>query len=173
MYAPEVTSQLAKEYASEGFSNRQIAKKLGIGYTSLYKWIAQYPEFKEALNRGKDVVNIELKDAMIKTAIGYFVEEEETVVILDVETHTATSINKTTKKKYIAPNATMQVFLAKNRMPEEFKEVNRQEITGADGKPLQVKSNYDLSLLTEDELLKLREIMVKANATTSESTDNK
>ena len=64
---------------------------------------------------------------MLKTAAGYDVEEEETTVILDKDKQPK-SYRKTSRKRHIPPNPTMQIFLAKNRMPEEFRDVNRHEV---------------------------------------------
>lgn len=169
-YKPESMLNLVESYAMDGYSDKQIAEKLGIGQSTLYEWLLKYPEFAEALKKGKEAVNAELKIAMMKTAMGYFVEEEETVAILDVKTSTPTSYKKTTRKKYVPPNGTLQIFLSKNRMPEQFRDVNKHEISGPNGQPLQVEKGYDLSKLSKEELLNLREILVKANA--EQSPDN-
>ena len=107
----------------EGFKDREIAKKLGIGKTTLYEWVAQYPEFRDALKRGKEPVNAEIKAAMLKTAFGYFVNEEEQTMTIHPQTREVLSYRKNVKKRYIPPNATMQLFLAKNRMPEIFSNI--------------------------------------------------
>lgn len=127
-YEPEISPKLAESYAMEGFKDREIAKKLGIGKTTLYEWAAQYPEFRDALKRGKEPVNADIKAAMLKTAFGYFVNEEEQTITYNPQTHEATSIKKTIKKRYIPPNGTTQFFLAKNRMPELFRDVYKRDM---------------------------------------------
>jgi len=172
-YDPEVTPKLAESYAMDGFSDKQIAEKLGIAECTIYDWANRHPEFSEALKRGKEPVNAELKIAMMKTAMGYYVDEEETVTILDVNTRTPTSYKKTTRKKYIPPNGTLQIFLSKNRMPEQFRDVNKHEISGLNGQPIKIDNGYDLSKLSKEKLLQLREILVEANAEyTSDNTGN-
>ena len=64
---------------------------------------------------------------MEKSAKGYYVEEEETVVYLDRDKRPK-SYSKVVKKRYIPPSTTTQIFLAKNRMPEDFRDVHRQEV---------------------------------------------
>ena len=167
-YDPAVTPKLVEGYAMEGFSDIQIAEKLGIAQSTFYNWASKYVEFSEALKRGKEPVNADLKIAMMKTATGYFVEEEETVTIFN-KNQIATSSKKTTRKKYIPPSPTMQIYLANKRLPEQFRDVNRHEISGVDGQAVQVSSGYDLSRLSKEQLLKLREILVEANA---EQTSN-
>ena len=126
-YDPEVMPQLAEQYASEILTDAQIAAKLGIHISTFIDWQKKYSEFSEAIKRGKAVSNVALVKSMQKTAAGYDVEEEETTVILDKDKQPK-SYRKTTRKRHIPPNPTMQIFLAKNRMPDEFRDVNRHEV---------------------------------------------
>lgn len=135
-YDPEITPRLAEGYAMEGFTDAEIADKMGIALSTFYKWQKQFSEFSESLKKGKEPVNAELKMGMVKTALGYFVDEEQTVTILDVETRKPVSYKKVNTRKYVAPSPTMQIFLAKNRMPGLFKDVNRHELTGKDGESI-------------------------------------
>ena len=64
---------------------------------------------------------------MHKTAEGYYVDEEETVVYLDRDKQPK-SYSKIVKKRYIPPSTTTQIFLAKNRMPDDFHDVNRHKV---------------------------------------------
>ena len=64
---------------------------------------------------------------MHKTAEGYYVEEEETVVYFD-KNKQPKSYSKIVKKRYIPPSTTTQIFLAKNRMPDDFHDVNRHKV---------------------------------------------
>ena len=126
-YDAEKHPQLAESYAKAGYSDKQIASMLGIAEGTLYDWENKYPEFSKAIKRGKEPANEELKVSMMKTATGYYVEEEETVARLDPDKQVL-GYTKVVKKKYIPPNSTMQIFLAKNRMPEEYRDVNRHEV---------------------------------------------
>ena len=126
-YDQEVTPKLAEEYASEVLTDAQIAMKLGISHDTYHKWQKRYPEFADALKRGKAVSNVALVKAMQKSAEGYYVEEEETVVYLTKDKKPK-SYRKTLMKRYIPPSTTTQIFLAKNRMPDDFRDVHRQEV---------------------------------------------
>ena len=121
------TPILAEKYASEILTDSQIASRLGISYTTFQDWNKKYPEFSSAIKRGKATSNAELLKTMKKTAEGYYVEEEETVVNLD-KNKEPKSYSKVVKKRYIPPSTTTQIFLAKNRMPEDFRDVNRHEV---------------------------------------------
>ena len=127
-YDPLTTPALAEEYAGELLTDAQIAAKLGISHTTFMDWQKKYPAFSIAIKRGKEASNVALIQAMHKTAEGYYVEEEETVVYLD-KNKQAKSYSKTVKKRYIPPSTTTQIFLAKNRMPDDFHDVNRHNVT--------------------------------------------
>ena len=127
-YDPLTTPALAEEYASEVLIDPQIAAKLGIHLETYYVWQKKYPEFSSAIKRGKTASNQNLVKAMQRTATGYDIEESETTVILD-KNKEPKGYRKTTRKRHIPPNTTMQIFLAKNRMPEYFRDVNQQEVS--------------------------------------------
>ncbi len=126
-YDPKSTPVLAEQYAKEILTDAQIAAKLGIHIDTYYVWQKKFPEFSEAIKRGKAVSNVDLLQAMKKSAEGYFVEEEEMIVNLDRDKNPK-SYSKVVKKRYIAPSTTTQIFLAKNRMPEDFRDVNKHEV---------------------------------------------
>ena len=126
-YDPSTMPELAEKYAREGYLDKQIAEIFGIRPDTFCKWQRKYIQLSQALKKGREVANIELKRAMLKTAAGYDVEEEETTVILDLNKKPK-SYRKTTRKRHIPPSTTMQIFLAKNRMPDEFRDVNRHEV---------------------------------------------
>ena len=70
-------------WARDGLSNEQIAHNIGINQDTLYTWIKKYPEFSEALSRGKEVVDIEVENALLKRAKGYDYIETTSELIAD------------------------------------------------------------------------------------------
>ena len=113
----------------------------------------------KAVKRGKQEANRDLVDVMKKSAKGYYVEEEETVVYLDRDKQPK-SYSKVVKKRYIPPSTTTQIFLAKNRMPEDFRDVHRQE----------VNMSGELKIPTLADLM-MEEFKNGTNEETSEDTD--
>jgi hypothetical protein len=101
-----------EQWSRQGLNDDQIAKNLGIGCTSLYDYKNKYPEFADAIKRGKEVAIEEVENALYKTALGFYYEEEELtksgqVVVL---------------KKYAKPNTTAQIFFLKNKKPEDWRD---------------------------------------------------
>ena len=142
-YDPETTPAKAEELAKDLLTNAQIAAKLGIHIDTFCTWQNRYPEFREAVKRGQAEANRDLVEVMKKSAKGYYVEEEETIVYLDHDKNPK-SYSKVVKKRYIPPSTTTQIFLAKNRMPEDFRDVHRQEVNMSG--QLQVSTLADLML---------------------------
>lgn len=126
-YDPLITPSQAEDYAKELLTDEQIAAKLGISKPTFYEWQKKHADFLNAIKRGKAVSNEKLIEAMKKSAEGYMVEEETTIIHLD-ENKQPKSYDRIVKKRYIPPSTTTQIFLAKNRMPEDFRDVNRHEV---------------------------------------------
>lgn len=63
-------------WARDGLTDEQIAARIGITTSTLYDWKNKYSEFSEALKRGKEVVDIEVENALLKRALGYDYTEE-------------------------------------------------------------------------------------------------
>ena len=57
---------LLEAYARDGLTDEQIAKNLDITPSTLYEWKRRYSEISEALKKGKEVVDIEVENALLK-----------------------------------------------------------------------------------------------------------
>lgn len=133
---------LAGALARDGLIDKDIARALGIGLRTLNDWKKAHPEFVDALKEGKAEVDAKVEDSLLKRALGYDYEENE--VSSDGN---AKKVKKT--KKHMAADVTACIFWLKNRQPNKWRDVNRQEITGPDGKPIQgqVISTHEQALV--------------------------
>jgi len=68
-------------WARDGLTNEQIAHNIGINPDTLYTWIKKYPEISESLKRGKEVVDRQVENAMLKSALGYRYDENTYVSV--------------------------------------------------------------------------------------------
>lgn len=60
-------------------TEKQIAKKLGIGYSTWNQYKVDYPELKEIIKRGRQNLVADLRSVLIKKAKGYeYTETKET-----------------------------------------------------------------------------------------------
>lgn len=60
-----------EEWTSKGLTLKQIAKKLGISESTLYKYKAGSEEFSESVKKGRQGAVEELENSMFKSAAGY------------------------------------------------------------------------------------------------------
>ena len=62
-------------WASNGLTDEQIAKNMGITRTTLYNWSKSYLDIFNPLKRGKEVVDRQVENALLKSAMGYTTSE--------------------------------------------------------------------------------------------------
>ncbi len=129
LYDPNTFPLLAEQFAREGLTDKDIAKKLGISKTSFYDFQNEFPEFSEAVKRGKAPVDVMVENALFKRAIGFEFEETHTEVKLNPDgSGQTTSLRKV--KKYFPGEVGAQVFWLANRKPDVWKNRQDKNITG-------------------------------------------
>ncbi len=99
-------------WARDGLTDEQIAKNIGINRDTLYRWKKAYPDFSDALKRGKEVVDRQVENALLKRALGY--TYDEVTFEGDVEVKRV--------RKQVVPDTTAQIFWLKNRKPEDWRD---------------------------------------------------
>jgi hypothetical protein len=123
-------------WAMNGSTDEDIYTMLGIGRDTFYKWKREKSEFSEALKRGKDIANGELLNSAFKQSVGYSFYEEVPVKVkrTDYDPETGKKIEEREEIKIVkilresAPNPTMNIFMLKNRLPDQYKD--KHEIEG-------------------------------------------
>ena len=106
-------------WARDGLIDEQIAHNMGITTKTLYEWKNKYSEISEALKKGKEVIDRQVENALLKRALGYVYDE--TTYEDGVETKRV--------KKEVAPDTTAQIFWLKNRKPAEWRDKIEQQQT--------------------------------------------
>lgn len=99
-------------WAMSGLTDEQIADNLSIAVCTLYEYKKKYPEFADALKKGKDIADAQVVNALYKTATGFVYYEETTNAVGDV----------VSVQKYAKPNTTAQIFWLKNRQPDRWRD---------------------------------------------------
>ena len=133
-------------WARDGLIDEQIAENIGINPATLYDWKKKYPEISEALKKGKEVVDIEVENALLKRALGYEYTETKTEEYI-VEGVPVKRVTKTVKE--VVPDTTAQIFWLKNRRPGQWRDKHDMELSG------EVKAGNPYAGLTTEELRKL------------------
>ena len=71
--------QQIEEWLANGATERQIAEKLGIGYSTFNGYKAHYVEFAELLKKGRRDLVSDLRGALVKKAMGFNYTETKIV----------------------------------------------------------------------------------------------
>lgn len=100
---------------------------MGISLSTFYVWKERFPDISEAIKKGKEIIDFEVEQALLKRALGY------------TYTETRKEIDANGKKKVIVtekrvePDTTAQIFWLKNRKPDKWRN-NPEAPEGADDK---------------------------------------
>lgn len=153
---PKVDDWLTQEglallngWARDGLSNEQIAHNIGVHQGTFYKWKSQHDEIYEAVKKGKEVVDYEVENALLKRALGYTTEKTKTFVKDDGNGNKVSHVEVT--KEQVPPDATSMIFWLKNRKPNEWREKQSIKHTG------NINYGIDFSEITTDELRRIAE----------------
>lgn len=140
---------LVEGWARNGLTDEQIAKNLGIAYSTFREYKKKYSALSAALKKGKEVIDFEVENALLKRALGYSYKEVTKELIKDPLTKkTELKVTKEVTKE-VAPDTTAQIFWLKNRKPQEWRDKRDIEHSG------NMKVNNPFEGLTTEQLLKL------------------
>ena len=121
----EDTLILIEGLARDGYTNQDIAGRLGIDPSVLYNAKRKRPEINAAINRGKQVVDYKVENALLKSALGYKTKEVKVTTIMRYGK--VVEEQKEVLEKDVAPNSiSCQVWLY-NRCPDKWKR-NRDKL---------------------------------------------
>ena len=127
---------LLEGWAREGLFDKDIAKKMNVSEATLNNYKKKYPKVKEALRKGKELVDIEVENALFKKEIGY------TITINEQKLDKNGCVHDLKREVHFPPDTTAQIFWLKNRKRNEWRD------------KVEVETNTD-------ELNKVKELLTK------------
>ena len=151
-------------WARDGLTDEQIAHNAGIGYTTLKTWLNRFPAIRAALKRGKAPADVEVENALYKSAIGYTLKVRKPIKLLEVKQKQGEGrvekeyVEYVEEEVYVQPNTTAQIFWLKNRKPRYWRDIKAIDVEKLQA---EVKSTaevtvqpakVDLSKLSDEEL---------------------
>lgn len=136
-------------WARDGLVDKQIAQNIGVSERTLTRWKEEHPSIMSALKRGKEVVDRQVENALLKRALGYQYDEvtKEQSWNEREERYELTVTKIVTKE--VQPDTTAQIFWLKNRKPTEWRDKQDVEHSG------NMNVNNAFAGLTTEELRKL------------------
>lgn len=127
---------LLEAWARDGLSDEQLAHNMGISPSTLYEWKKRFPEMSEALKKGKDVVDVEVENALLLKAMGFKETVRKAVKVKEVQYKDGKRVSEKEHIEYadeevfVPPDTTAQIFWLKNRRPEQWRDKREVEHSG-------------------------------------------
>lgn len=119
---------LIEGWARDGLTDEQIAHKIGISVATLYNWKNRHLEILESLKKGKEIVDREVENALLKKAFGYNAQVNKTFKVKEIyyddkgrrceKEKLVTAVDEV----HIPSDTTAIIFWLKNRKPEQWRD---------------------------------------------------
>lgn len=129
-FKPEFVEQ-ARKLAQLGATDREIADFFEVCEATLNRWKADFPELCASLKSGKTEADDRVERSLYHRALGY---KHDAVKIFN-SNGVALEVPYV---EHFPPDTTAAIFWLKNRRPEQWRDKVQQELTGADGGPVQI-----------------------------------
>jgi len=123
---------LVEAWARDGLTDCQIAKNLGISESTLNKYKLDHSEFLQSLKKGKEVVDIEVENSLLKRAKGYAYKEQTFEKVWNADLGKYITVNTKTVTKEVQPDTTAQIFWLKNRKPVQWRDRPAEQLPNSD-----------------------------------------
>lgn len=130
-------------WARNGLTDEQIAKNMGIAYSTLKYWKNDHLAILAALKKGKEVIDIQVENALLKRALGYKYVETTRERVYDHNTDQVKMVVTKEVTKEVQGDTTAQIFWLKNRKPEDWRDKRDLSVEGS------ITTNSDM---TDDQL---------------------
>nr|DAK78402.1 MAG TPA: terminase small subunit [Caudoviricetes sp.] len=130
---------LLEAWARDGLTDEQIAHNMGIRRSTLADWKTKYTDISDALKKGKEVVDVEVENALLKRAKGFEFTETK------IEQSPKDGRKVTIIKRLVPPETAAAIFWLKNRKPEQWREKQVEQ-----GGPLDAEDDPITKSLKED-----------------------
>lgn len=117
-------------WARDGLTDEQIAKNMGVAYSTLRTWRDKFSALSAALKRGKEVVDREVENALLKRALGYeYTEKKYEQVKMSEEEYHARQKVAVQQYKLDHPEATLEEIKLVEMSVSKLKSVLVEEKT--------------------------------------------
>lgn len=146
-------------WSRDGLIDVQIAKNVGVAYSTFREYVKKHSALSAALKKGKEIVDYEVENSLLKRALGYRYEEVTQESVLNPLTGIFEMKPVKIITKEVHPDTTAQIFWLKNRKPKAWRD--KQEIEHTGETTHNVNTKQDLSMLTVEELKNLETILSK------------
>lgn len=119
---------LLEGWARDGLTDEQIAHNMGISVATLYNWKSKHLEILESLKKGKEIVDIQVENALLKKALGIKETVKKAIKVREVKYNEGKRVSEKEHIEYVdeevfvPPDTTAQIFWLKNRQPNKWRD---------------------------------------------------
>jgi len=107
---------IAQTLASLGATDLEIAQAFEVSIRTIHRWKLEHPEFREALEIGKDEADKKVEDSLYKRATGYSFDSEK-IVVIEGEAQRIETI------EHVPPDTKAAMWWLQNRRPGIWRDV--------------------------------------------------
>lgn len=115
-------------WAMDGCTDQEIAKNMGVAYSTLRVWRDSFPAISAALKRARDVADRQVEHRLFDMTQGYTVEVKKVFKVKKEHYDekgrkiVTEELQSAVEELHIPANVTAQIFWMKNRKPEKWRE---------------------------------------------------
>lgn len=121
---------LLSAWARNGLIDEQIAHNIGISRSTLSEWKLKYPIIADTLKKSKEIVDIQVENALFNKALGYNAKIKKTFKLKKVEYNQKTGkrvaeyeeLVEAYDEVHVPADTTAQIYWLKNRKPAEWRD---------------------------------------------------
>lgn len=113
---------LLESWARDGYTMTDISNKMGIDNDCFLRWKDRYPEIRKAVSKGKELVDYQVENALLKSALGY--KTKEVKVTTTMRYGKVVETIKEVTDKEIAPSVPAIQMWLYNRNKDKWKNMN-------------------------------------------------
>ncbi len=130
---------IAYKFCLLGAINEDLAELFEVSRNTIGNWLARYPEFRKAVQDGRDVADADVAHALLQKAKGF---THTDVKILQIEGEA----EQVEYNRYFPPDTQAAIFWLRNRRRKQWREV----------------IEHEHSSVTEEKLRELEEAGIRA-----------
>ena len=135
-----------KEYAREGCTLEQIASRLMVNRSTLYKWSRKFPEVNDVIREGNRVADDRVEESLYDMCFPH----EEREIIIEKDPQTNQVIKQVIRTKHVPANFQAIQYWLQNRRRDDWKSHQSLEFHGSSTIPVQIV--YDLDTKEKPQL---------------------
>lgn len=135
---------LLESWARDGLTEEQIAYNMGISRETLRVWKNKYSVISGTLKKGKEIVDIQVENALLKKALGMKETVKKAIKVREVKYNDGKRVSEKEHIEYVdeevfvPPDTTAQIFWLKNRKPDKWRDKVENVNTTDDDKVINI-----------------------------------